>query len=82
MPRNSVALCGVWGEFWIGIRPIELTEDVAQEAGRLVEAHALRAADGIHLASALSVADANAVISSWDKRLSAAAAAEGLRTVP
>lgn len=71
-----------WGEFWIGIRPIELTEDVAQEAGRLVEAHALCGADGIHLASALSVADANAVISSWDKRLSAAAAAEGLRTVP
>src|SRR5262245_17287593 len=31
-----------WGEFWAGIRRIELTEEVAEEAGRLVGVHALR----------------------------------------
>jgi predicted nucleic acid-binding protein len=71
-----------WDEYWIGIRPVELSEEVAQQAGRLVEVHALRGADGIHLASVLSLADADPVVSTWDRRLSVGASAEGLRTVP
>jgi uncharacterized protein len=71
-----------WDEYWLEIWPIELTEEVAQDAGRLVAAHALRGAEGVHLASVLSLVGANPVVSSWDRRLSAGAWAEGLRTVP
>jgi predicted nucleic acid-binding protein len=71
-----------WDECWRGMRPVDLTEEVGREAGRLVRVHALRGADGVHLASVLSLADANPVVSSWDRRLSAGASAEGFRTVP
>ena len=71
-----------WEEFWSEIRTIELTAEVGRQAGLLVRAHALRGADGIHLASALAFDEADPVVASWDARLSAGASSEGLRTVP
>jgi uncharacterized protein len=71
-----------WDTFWSLVRPVELTADVGRHAGRLVRAHALRGADGVHLASALAIADADLVVASWDRRLAGGALAEGLRVAP
>ncbi len=71
-----------WERYWAEVRPVELTEAVGREAGRLVRAHALSGTDGVHLACALAFAEADPVVACWDSRLAAGAAAEGLRTVP
>jgi uncharacterized protein len=71
-----------WEEHWSEIRTVELTAEVGRHAGLLVRAHAMGGADGIHLASALAIGEADPVVASWDARLSAGASAEGLRTVP
>ena len=48
---------------------VELTAAVEQRAGQLTQAHALRGADAVHLASALAIADADLVVAVWDRRL-------------
>jgi predicted nucleic acid-binding protein len=71
-----------WKEYWAEVRPIELTPTVGRRAGLLAHDHSLSGADGVHLASALAFGDGAPVLASWDRRLSAGASAEGLRTVP
>ena len=51
-------------------------------AATLVEKHPLRAADALHLASALELRSPDLVVAVWDEHLAAAARAEGLRVVP
>lgn len=68
--------------FWSAARPVELTERVEADAGRLAREQALRGADAIHLASALALRDPQLVVAVWDERLSAAAAASGLAVSP
>ncbi len=72
----------LWDVYWSQLRVIELTAEVGRQAGLLVRAHALRGADGVHLASALVFAEADPVLACWDRRLAAGAAAEGLRIAP
>ena len=64
---------------WASYLALDVTQPIARHAGDLAELHELRAFDGIHLASYRSVAaaisDQPVVFSSFDERLSAAAAA-------
>lgn len=71
-----------WDELWSAVRPVELTPEVALDAGALAGKHGLRGADGVHLASALALGDDRLVVAVWDRRLHAAARAEGLAVAP
>jgi uncharacterized protein len=71
-----------WAEYRVALRFIELTRELALEAGALAEVHALGALDAIHLASATILSDATLVLTSWDERLLAAARNEGIATLP
>jgi predicted nucleic acid-binding protein len=71
-----------WGEYWAAIRPVELTAAVEQHAGQLARSLALRAADAVHLASALAIGDYGLVMAVWDRRLHAGARSAGLRVAP
>ncbi len=71
-----------WEEFWASIRPVELTSTVEHKAGQLAVERALRGADAVHLASALTVGDADLVVAVWDRRLHAGARAEHLAVAP
>ena len=57
---------------------IELTGELARNAGRLAQEHGLRGYDAVHLAAAVAVADNDAVLVTGDADLAAAAAARGL----
>ncbi|MCB0972865.1 MAG: PIN domain-containing protein, partial [Acidimicrobiales bacterium] len=63
------------------VRPIELSQPIAEDAAALAERRALKGADAIHLASALAL-DGDLVFTTWDRRLHAAARAQGLRVAP
>ncbi len=71
-----------WSRCWHVVRTVELTTEVTAAAGALAERHALSGADAVHLASALALRDGNVVMATWDRRLSDAARAAGLRVVP
>ena len=71
--------------YWPEIGVTELDARLASTAAALAERHAIRGADAVHLASALDLAhaDADAVMfATWDQRLAAVAASEGLATFP
>jgi len=72
----------VWEDFWAATRAVELTEAISVRAGQLAGVHALRAADAVHLASALAVGGADTVLGVWDRRLRAAAETAGVRVAP
>ncbi|WP_028049669.1 type II toxin-antitoxin system VapC family toxin [Cellulomonas sp. URHD0024] len=71
-----------WDRLWPGLHVLELGEDVTAAAATLVDRHPLRAADALHLASALQLRSPDLVVAVWDEHLAAAARAEGLRVVP
>lgn len=71
-----------WEEYWASIRPVELTEAVADHAGQLASQHALRGADAVHLASALALREADLIMAVWDQRLHDGARAVRLRVAP
>lgn len=71
-----------WADFWAATRPVELTPAVEQHAGQLAEAHALRGAGAVHLASALAVGSTDLIVAVWDRRLHAGAQAAGCRVSP
>ena len=71
-----------WKEFWAAIRPVELTGAVERNAGELAHRHALRGADAVHLASALTVPRPELVVAVWDRRLHAGVVAEHLTVAP
>jgi predicted nucleic acid-binding protein len=68
--------------FWAAVRPVELTEQVETAAGRLAADEAINGAGAVHLASALTVTDPLLVVAVWDRRLSVAAARNGLAVSP
>ena len=72
LPRLDVLLSRV--------RTIRVTDPIIESAGRLPDPM-LRSLDAIHLATALLIRDDIDVLISYDDRLTAAAAAHGLRTV-
>lgn len=56
--------------------------ELARTAGELAEAHALRGYDAVHLATALSVAEPELVMVTWDAELAGAALAAGRSVAP
>jgi hypothetical protein len=81
-PADLDTARSLWDEFWNAVRPVELTRQVEQRAGELARRLALRGADSVHLASALALEVEDLVIAVWDRRLHAAALAEGLTVGP
>ena len=67
---------------WAAVDRVPVTEELARRAGDLAEAHALRAYDALHLASAVAVADDETVLVAADGELLASAQAVGLATAP
>ena len=83
LDRRGVTLAlDSWEEFWASMRPVELTATVERRAGELAALHALRGADAVHLASALTVSKSELVVAVWDRRLHAGVVAEGLAVTP
>jgi hypothetical protein len=59
---------------------IEITENLARNAGRLAQQHDLRGYDAVHLAAAVTIAEDDVVFVTGDTDLAAAARAIGLAT--
>ena len=69
-----------WDDYFI----VDVSDSVVKAAGVLAEIHALRGADAIHLASAVTLsrqAEESVTFLCFDGRLATAAAKEGLRVV-
>ena len=71
-----------WDEYWGAVHVVELTAAVATEAAALAGRLVLGGADAVHLASALTVVDADPILVTWDRRLTSAALEAGLAVVP
>jgi predicted nucleic acid-binding protein len=67
---------------WDHVSHVEIDGSLVRAAGELAERHGLRAADAIHLASAIRTREAGTVFVSFDHRLREAAAAEGFAVLP
>jgi predicted nucleic acid-binding protein len=70
-----------WERYWSATRPVELTEPVAEQAGRLAAKYALRGTDAIHLASALAIGGEQ-LFAVWDGRLRTSAQELGVALAP
>ncbi|WP_029290847.1 type II toxin-antitoxin system VapC family toxin [Cellulomonas sp. HZM] len=71
-----------WERLWPGLHVVELQDVITASAATLVGMHPLRAADAVHLASALQLRSPDLLVAAWDEHLAAAARAEGLRVLP
>lgn len=81
-PRDEHGARRAWDEFWDATRVIELTEHLAEVASALAAQKVLGGADAVHLASALTLAEADLVLVTWDRRLSTAAVEAGVMVAP
>jgi predicted nucleic acid-binding protein len=61
---------------------ISPADSLVDRAAELVTTHDLRAADAIHLATAVAVMETDSVFVTWDKRLRLAAVGSGLACAP
>jgi predicted nucleic acid-binding protein len=61
---------------------VSVADPLVDRAAELAAGSDLRAADAIHLATALAVVEADSVFVTWDKRLRRAAAQAGLVSAP
>ncbi len=71
-----------WDEYWSATTVVELTAAVAAEAATLAGRYVLGGADAVHLASALTLFDAELILVAWDGRLRVAALAAGIAVAP
>ena len=71
-------LSGMWTTFNI----IDLSQDVAHDAGEVAETFGLRAGDAVQLASLRALAVASVPLVAWDVRLRRAAIANGFACYP
>jgi predicted nucleic acid-binding protein len=81
---DYASACEQFERDWRGYLQIRLDEDVLGAARLVIQRHALRGFDGIHLASALTLQtrwDETVVVVAADQRLLRAAATEGLATL-
>ena len=67
---------------WMAFSVIEVDQDLVERATELALAHELRSLDALHLASALVLPREDLIMAVWDRRLHAAARAEGLGLFP
>ncbi len=83
-PIQYSRMCRQLEEEWSAYMRLELHEDILQLARQLVQQHGLRALDGIHLASALSLRSElgeSVTFIASDTQLLRAAACEDLTTM-
>jgi predicted nucleic acid-binding protein len=66
---------------WSRLVLVEVRPDVAQLCGELVDLHALRGCDAVHLAAAVAT-DPGCAFVTWDRRLWDAARALGFSVLP
>ena len=69
-------------EIWAALEVVDLSDDVAWEAGAIAATFGLRAGDAIHLATAQRLRDPSTSIVSWDIGLRRAAMAAGMACYP
>ena len=81
-PAEQSRAEAMWEDFWAATRAVELTEAITAHAGQLAGRHALRGADGVHLASLLAVGAAETLFAVWDQKLRTGAEAAGVRLAP
>jgi len=80
-PHEYVEAGGAFERDWLGLLRVDLAEAVLAAARDMARRHPLRAADAIHLGSALVLVDrlgSAVTFVAADRRLLRAAAAEGL----
>lgn len=78
-------MMGALQEDWSSFIVVEVDNRLNETIHRVIAKHHLRGFDAIHLASALAVGSAVAddfLFACYDERLTQAASAEGLRTMP
>lgn len=80
--RELRTAAAAWEDLWAAMRPVELTASVERTAGRVAADRALRGADAVHLASALTIDSPDLVVAVWDRRLHAGVVAERLAVAP
>jgi predicted nucleic acid-binding protein len=69
-------------EEWSAFAVIEVDQALVEHASTLAVTHDLRSLDALHLAAALVLPGNDLVVATWDRRLHAAALAEGLGVLP
>jgi len=69
-------------EEWPAFGIVEVDQSLAERAAALALDHNLRSLDSLHLAAALVIPDEDLTLATWDRRLHAAAGAEGLELLP
>ncbi len=67
---------------WPAFGVVEVDQALVEHAAALALERDLRSLDSLHLAAALVLPGEDLVFASWDRRLHAAARAEGLAVVP
>jgi hypothetical protein len=67
---------------WPAFGVIEVDQDLVERAIELALARDLRSLDALHLAAALVLPREDLMVAVWDRRLHAAARAEGLGLFP
>jgi uncharacterized protein len=73
---------GTVREEWSAFGVIEVDQRLAEDAAELATTHGLRSMDALHLAAALTLPQDDLLLATWDRRLRAAAGAEGLALIP
>lgn len=71
-----------WHRYLAALDVVEISSKIAEDAADLAMAHPLSGADAVHLATALALRDGELVLATWDRRLAAAAVAEGCPLCP
>lgn len=69
-------------EEWPAFGVIEVNQRLVEDAAKLAITHELRSMDALHLAAALMLPRNDLLFATWDRRLHAAAEAEGLTLTP
>ncbi len=79
--RHAVAQ-GEFAVLWATFTVIDISHDVAHDAGEVAETFGLRAGDAIHLASLRALGAPAVPLVAWDTRLRQAAVANGYACYP
>jgi predicted nucleic acid-binding protein len=69
-------------EEWPAFGVVEVDQELVEHSAALALSHDLRSLDALHLAAALVLPRNELVVAAWDRRLRAAARAEGMVVLP
>lgn len=81
-PARHAAALDAFAVLWATFEVIDISHDVAHDAGEVAETFGLRAADAIHLASLRALDAPGVPLVAWDGRLREAALANGYACYP